>query len=543
MKQLFANLQIHLWFERLLRATVDLIATQAAGIAALSFVGLQLSLQPDYSIPRVDALLAHYYLHTFLPLSFIFPVTHSFFGLYTRLRGYTLYHKLRLAALSATVAALFLIFGSFLINRSQLLPRSAAVIFGVLAIASAMSVRWMKDWLFHREFESGHAVTTAEADPFGDKTILVVGGAGYIGSILLGKLLERGFKVRLLDNLVYGNSSIKHLLENPNLDFVEGDCRNIQDVVRAMASVRDVIHLAAIVGDPACAQDNENALQINYAATRMLMEIAKGHGVERFIFASSCSVYGASDNLMDENSATEPISLYAETKVHSEQVLLGSRSKAFHPIILRFATVFGLGPRPRFDLVVNLLTAKALQEGVITTYNGDQWRPFIHVADVAEAIVRVFLSPLEAVSGEIFNIGDDRLNFTLSQVAEKIREQVPGTIVENVHNSDRRNYRVSFRKIRDCVGFSASYTLEDGIAEIKRMYELGLIQDYRRPLYSNLAFLKEHGHLVAKDDLDVKVMAAFASAGSSQRRHYSLEEFTTLPLETTRQGSSATATS
>jgi nucleoside-diphosphate-sugar epimerase len=281
-----------------------------------------------------------------------------------------------------------------------------------------------------------------------------------------------------------------------------------------MNNAGSIIHLAAIVGDPACAAEDENAMQINYAATRMMLEVAKGNGIERFIFASSCSVYGASEDLMDERSVTEPISLYAETKLNSERVLLQSKSTTFHPTILRFATVFGLAPRPRFDLVVNLLTAKALQEGVITIFNGDQWRPFIHVDDIAEAILLTLFAPIEAVSGEILNIGDDLLNFTLRQVAEKICAQIPSTRVEHVENNDRRNYRVSFRKAHDCLGFRAKYSLEDGIAEIKRAYDTGLIRNYRQPFYSNLTYLKERGIVAAKTDLDAKVMAAFAGVGA-----------------------------
>ncbi len=345
-------------------------------------------------------------------------------------------------------------------------------------------------------------------------TVLVVGGAGYIGSMVIAKLLAHGRKVRLLDNLVYGEQSVEQLLSHPDLDFIQGDCRNIQDVVRAMSKVKDVIHLAAIVGDPACAEDEKNAFQINYAATRMMVEIAKGHGVERFIFASSCSVYGSSDSLMDEKSETIPISLYAETKLHSEKVLLEAASRSFHPTILRFATVFGLAQRPRFDLVVNLLAAKAIQEGVITIFNGDQWRPFVHVDDVAEGIVKTFEAPVEAVSGEIFNLGDDRYNMTLAELAEKIRVLIPNTQVEHVENGDRRNYRVSFRKIRDCVGFTASRSLEDGILEIKEAFELGQISNYCDPFYSNVSFLKERGHVHPKNELDVKVMAAFAGGGS-----------------------------
>src|SRR5262249_13757869 len=156
-------------------------------------------------------------------------------------------------------------------------------------------------------------------------------------------------------------------------------------------------------------------------------------------------------------------------------------------------TVFGLAPRPRFDLVVNLLTAKAIQDGVITIFNGSQWRPFIHVRDIAEAVVQTLAAPVEAVSGEIFNVGDDRLNLTLAEVAEKIRSQIPMTQIEFVENADRRNYRVSFQKIRNCVGFTAQHTVENGIAEIRQAFERREIHDYRQAFYSNVSYLKERG--------------------------------------------------
>jgi len=492
----------------LIRGAVDFLSVQMAGILALGFAGAYVA---DSQI--AEGALAHYYFHTFLPLSLVFPLVYSLGGLYTKLRGYELRYKLRRAALSASVATLLLVFVSFLASRAQL-PRSAALLFATLAIAAAIGVRWLKDWLFHSEASLVSACAAAVPAPQPNDTILVVGGAGYIGSIVVAKLLQRGRSVRLLDSLVYGDQSIAPLLNHPKLEFMSGDCRNIRDVVGAMNQATSVIHLAAIVGDPACAEDNENAYQINYAATRMLVEIAKGAGIERFIFASSCSVYGASENLMDEKSEALPVSLYAETKLQSEKVLLEAASHTFHPTILRFATVFGLAPRPRFDLVVNLLTAKAIQDGVITIYNGSQWRPFIHVQDIAEAVVQTLAAPVEAVSGEIFNVGDDRLNFTLAEVAEKIRTQIPLTQIEFVENSDRRNYRVSFQKIRNCIGFTAQHTVESGITEIRQSFERGEIHDYRRPFYSNVSYLKERGRVHAKNDLDVKVMAAFAGGGS-----------------------------
>ena len=523
---------VDLWLQRIARAVIDFIAVQVAGILALASLSLaELVGIAGTTVPEESALV-HYYLHTFLPLSLIFPLMHAVFGLYTKMRGYTQKSKIRRAASSAAVATLVLVFVTYLAAHS-LLPRGTALIFGVMAVAAATSVRWLKDYLFHREAgaqSSSHVEVVADSA----KTILVVGGAGYIGTVVVSKLLERGCSVRLLDNLMYGDEAIRPLLSHPNLEFIKGDCRNIQDAVRAMNNVSSVVHLAAIVGDPACAAEDENALQINYAATRMLLEIAKGNGIERFVFASSCSVYGASEDLMDENSVTEPISLYAETKLNSERVLLLSKSASFHPTILRFATVFGLAPRPRFDLVVNLLTAKAIEDSVITIYNGDQWRPFIHVNDIAEAILLTLFAPIEAVSGEILNVGDDRLNFTLRQVSEKICTQLPNTRVEYIENTDRRNYRVSFKKIRDCLGFNAQYLLEDGIAEITRAYETGLIQNYRQPFYNNLTYLKERGIVAAKTELDVKVMAAFAGVGSgnagSQLANWNSPQPVTTPL-------------
>jgi nucleoside-diphosphate-sugar epimerase len=312
-----------------------------------------------------------------------------------------------------------------------------------------------------------------------------------------------------LDCLLYGDFPIQELISQPNFELVVGDCRNIQSVVSAMKGVKSVIHLAAIVGDPACEQDRQTALEVNYAATRMMIEIAKGYGVERFVFASSCSVYGASDFLMDEKSMVAPVSFYGQTKVDSEKALLDARTPDFHPIVLRLATVFGNGYRPRFDLVVNLLTAKAHKDGVITIFNGQQWRPFIHVQDVAEGILKVLKSPLPTVSGQIFNVGDSRLNYTLTEIACKILAAFPKAEVLYVENSDRRNYRVSFDKIAD-LGFHCGLTLEAGITELKHALEIGVIRDYTDNRYHNQRFLEGIGKPVTVNEIDTRIMAAFS---------------------------------
>ena len=322
----------------------------------------------------------------------------------------------------------------------------------ILAGVGLASARLAKNY-FEEYFEVRPRNQITAADDKG--RVLVIGGAGYIGSLLVEHLLESGYRVRVLDSLLYGDEPLLPVKDRPGFELMVGDCRNTQGVVKAMHGVQSVIALAAIVGDPACDENRDAALETNYAATRMLIEIAKGHGVRRLLFASSCSVYGATDVEVDESATVRPISLYGETKVDSEKILLKASSETFHPTILRFATVFGLSHRPRFDLVVNLLTAKAGTDGAITVFNGQQWRPFIHVRDLVKATVGVLEAPVGLVSGEIFNVGDKRLNHTLSQVAEIIAEVFPNVRVERIDNSDRRNYRVNFQKLLDRTGFQA----------------------------------------------------------------------------------------
>ena len=228
----------------------------------------------------------------------------------------------------------------------------------------------------------------------------------------------------------------------------------------------------------------------NIIATRMAKEVARSLGIHRFIFASSCSVYGASDREMREGDELNPVSLYAETKIDSERELLFSVRDDFFVTILRFATIFGHSRRPRFDLVANLFAAQAMMNGTITVIGPDQWRPFIHVRDVARAIVMTLEARPELVQNQIFNVGDDRLNMTIGQLGELVRRTVGVFRDVQVHalggNDDRRNYRVSFEKIRSQLGFTAAITIEDGLREV--VEECGRqYGDFSDPVYSNVA--------------------------------------------------------
>jgi nucleoside-diphosphate-sugar epimerase len=322
------------------------------------------------------------------------------------------------------------------------------------------------------------------------RNVLVVGGAGFVGSVLIPKLLDRGYRVRVMDSLMYGDDGIRHLTGRPGFELVEGDLRSLEAMVRSSRDADALIHLGALVGDPACALDENLTLEINLKATRNLAEVARGIGVRRFIFASTCSVYGATDELLDEGSALGPVSLYARSKMESEQLTLALDNHEFSTVALRFGTFYGLSPRPRFDLIVNMLAAKAMYEKEITIFGGDQWRPFVHVDDGADAIAKCLEAPADVIKGQIFNVGSDDQNYTLRQVAGEISRIVPGVrVVYDEKAAQEANYRVSFAKISRELNFRPRITLEGGIREICAAIEAGEVSDYLDARYSNIKSL------------------------------------------------------
>ena len=328
--------------------------------------------------------------------------------------------------------------------------------------------------------------------------VLVMGGAGYIGSLTVERLLARGHRVRVLDRLMYGSRSLERFAGSPNFELIEGDVTDIAKLTEAMRHASAVIHLAGLVGDPACAVDPDFTRHANIIATRMAKTVAQSLGVHRFIFASSCSVYGASDREMFERDALNPVSLYAQTKIDSEGELMHMVPDDFFVTILRFATVFGHSNRPRFDLVANLFAAQAMMNGVITVIGPDQWRPFVHVRDLARAIVMVLEARPALVQSQIYNVGDDRLSMTIGQLGELVQRTVaPYRDVQvSVQGSDqdRRNYRVSFDKIHGDFGFRAETLLEDGVREMVDHLRAGTYGDFRNPVYSNVATTRAAMH-------------------------------------------------
>ncbi|MDA7510434.1 SDR family oxidoreductase [Verrucomicrobia bacterium] len=426
------------------------------------------------------------FLRTVWLLGILGFILFSAFGFYNKSRSYKSRYKVLIILQAVGIIYLLFSLSGFLIPNVFYVPRGVLVLgWFFSSIILVMSRLWSSIWklMIKEELQEEFVSSGGPCDG----QVLVIGGGGYIGSALLPKLLEAGFKVRLLDAFVFGEDPIREIIGHENLEIVKGDFRQIEKVVESMLGIESVVHLGGIVGDPACAHDEELTLEINLMATKLIVEVAKAHRVKRFIFASTCSVYGANDVLLDEKSCLNPVSLYASSKIASEKVLEEIATSTFRPVILRFGTIYGFSGRIRFDLVVNLLTAKAVREGKITLFGGDQWRPFVHVDDAAKGVLLCLLAPGSAVDGEIFNIGSDEQNHTLEQVGKLIQELVPSAeLVEMGSDSDRRNYKVSFAKIRETLGFVPSWSLKMGIQQVKDALNNKLVGDYKENRYSNI---------------------------------------------------------
>jgi len=306
--------------------------------------------------------------------------------------------------------------------------------------------------------------------------VLITGAAGYIGQYLTRFLIEKGFQVRALDNLLYDTP-----LDDVDVEFIYGSINDPDTVNKAMKGMDSVIHLAAISNDPASDLDPRLSLMVNFEAIKILKSMAKKHGIERFIFSSSCSTYGAKgDKISNELSSLNPITLYGRLKVDAEKELMnGFRNSNFCPIILRNATAFGLSKRMRFDLAINLLTMHALKKNRLTIFGGDQWRPFVHIADISEAFYLCLVKPIELVRGEIFNVGSSRLNYKLASLIPSFKDVFPGVECEiDEAKTDKRSYRVDFSKIKEKLNFSVKYSIKDGMKEIKNAVDEEQFEDW-----------------------------------------------------------------
>ncbi|ELZ47190.1 NAD-dependent epimerase/dehydratase [Halorubrum coriense DSM 10284] len=322
--------------------------------------------------------------------------------------------------------------------------------------------------------------------------VLLTGGAGYIGNYVVEEVLDNGHEVRVLDSMLWGDNALESLRKNERLEVRKGDIRHIEDLSYAVEGCDAVIHLAGIVGDPACGVNEQATQAVNVEATKSLVEVCKLHDIQRLVFASTCSVYGASQLMeLNEGSYLNPLSLYAESKIDSEEIILHETHDMFSdneitPTILRLGTIFGWSRRMRFDLVVNILTAKAVLEGDIPVFGGEQYRPLVHVHDAARAFAAVLEADTEKVAHQTFNVGDNDLNYQIKKVGQIVEDNVDGAEVRFVeHKEDERTYRVSFDKINHILGWEAKHDIADGVQEIKEWMEEENITNYEKDNFRN----------------------------------------------------------
>jgi nucleoside-diphosphate-sugar epimerase len=320
-------------------------------------------------------------------------------------------------------------------------------------------------------------------------TTLITGGSGYIGALLAKELQEAGREVRVLDSLLHGQEDIAAEQEQAGIEVIRGDIRDADARKRALSGADSVVHLAAIVGDPACALDPAVSDEVNVQATKALVADAGEAGVERLVFASTCSNYGrmTDPNVpITEEGELRPVSLYAEQKVGMEQLILGG-TNSVKPTCLRFATVYGVGRRMRFDLTVNEFTRELWADRDLEVFGEQFWRPYIHVRDAGRAVRTVLEAPEEKVTGRVFNAGRSGENYRKLDLVEEIQKQTDRGKVSYVKkDEDPRDYKVSFDKIKAELGFETLMTVPDGIAEIIAGLDAGTFGDPFDKRYKNV---------------------------------------------------------
>jgi nucleoside-diphosphate-sugar epimerase len=320
---------------------------------------------------------------------------------------------------------------------------------------------------------------------------LITGGSGYIGSLLARELQENGHDVRVLDSLLHGQEDIAAEQEQAGIEVVRGDVRDGAARARALDGTEAIVHLAAIVGDPACARDPQVSDEVNVQATEALVADAKAAGVSRLVFASTCSNYGRMADPtvpITEDGELRPVSLYAEQKVGMEKLILGGGAgNGLAPTCLRFATVYGVGRRMRFDLTVNEFTRELWADRELEVFGEQFWRPYIHVRDAGRAVRTVLEAPVEKVAGNVFNAGRSGENYRKLDIVEEIGRQTDkGKVSYVAKNEDPRDYKVSFDKIKAELGFETLMTVPDGIGEIITALDEGRFGDPYDPRYKNI---------------------------------------------------------
>ena len=332
-----------------------------------------------------------------------------------------------------------------------------------------------------------------------DKHVVITGGAGYIGSLLTSELLRTNYRVTVLDTLIFGGESLVPFLNHPNFQFIKADVtepRALKDSLKdGWQKPNAIVHLAGIVGFPACqAVGPQVAWKYNVEATKMVFEQAADLGVERFVFASTYSNYGFSENgnAVTEESPLNPQSLYAETKIAAEEYLLSQKGTVTSPILFRFATLYGISPRTRFDLIVNQFVLEAFTRRELIIYQRGYSRSFVHIRDVVRGVIMGLEAELQKVGGQVFNLGTDNGNYSKDDIVNLVLKRMPETVVDYkdlTFGGDMRDITVSFEKIKRVLGFDTTLTVDDGIREVLHALKTGLIRNPLDERYRNAQFI------------------------------------------------------
>ncbi len=332
-----------------------------------------------------------------------------------------------------------------------------------------------------------------------DRHVLITGGAGYIGSFLTSELLRANYRVTVLDSLLFGGESLIPFLHHPNFHFIKVDVtdpRAIKDSLKDNWQKPDaIVHLAAIVGFPACqAVGRQVAWRYNVEATEKAFEQAIDLGVERFVFASTYSNYGLSPDgrPVNEESSLNPQSIYAETKIAAEQFLLAQKETSCAPLLFRFATLYGMSPRTRFDLIVNQFVLEAFTKRSLIIYQRGYSRSFVHIQDVVRGVIMGLEAEQSKIRGEVFNLGTDNGNYSKDDIVRLVLKRMPETVVEYkdiTFGGDMRDITVSFAKIKRVLGFETKLDVDDGIRDLLFALKSGIIKNPTDEKYRNAQFI------------------------------------------------------
>ena len=318
------------------------------------------------------------------------------------------------------------------------------------------------------------------------KKILIFGGAGYIGSVLVKHLIKMKYEVIIFDKFIYtSKKSFQNYFKNDNLKIIKGDTQDITKVFNAIRKSDIVIHLAEMVGDTLCEIKPKKTYAINYLASITISNICKNLGINKFIYVSSCSVYGSNDNLTNENSNINPLSIYAKLKALSEKAIIRNFDKHCQPVILRLGTVYGSSFRPRYDLVINLFSGLLANKKQITIAGGNQWRPFIHVDDVARAIIKVMNLDFKKINNKIFNIVGE--NIQIKDIGKLIKRIDPKANIKFSKNiTDNRNYKSSNKRALNVLKFKTKFKIQDGVNQVVKYTKKNKIKNIFSKKYINI---------------------------------------------------------